>query len=222
MGVKARWSNYDRAETSNTIPRYVKRALDNDYKITHKALLVWAPLPGPADVPRLRMLFVAVEAALSFVFWAMVSKDSDYGMGDCCPWPRDLFSYGGLCGHNPLHEGLIGNLDLTAEQLEDVAARAKETERANKAQWHQTQKELDPQGFAARMKLRVDRHRENNRPQIRERDLILKKKTWASKKYYCEPCDVSCTSDFALKQHTAMKTHLKVLEDIALAPVTSH
>jgi hypothetical protein len=48
----------------------------------------------------------AIEAAFSFHFWAMKRTDVDYGIGDCCPWPLDAFTYHGLCSHSSLDEPL--------------------------------------------------------------------------------------------------------------------
>ena len=67
-----------------------------------------------------RLLFVAMEAALSFLFWAMKSQDKDYGMSTYCPWPRGSISYDGLCSRDPLIEMVVGNFDLSSEQLEAV------------------------------------------------------------------------------------------------------
>lgn len=56
------------ANLRDSIPRLVKQALDNGYTIVHQGLLLWSPIPPPEDIPKLRMLYVAIEAALSFLF----------------------------------------------------------------------------------------------------------------------------------------------------------
>lgn len=88
-GVRARFTEYDR---DVHVPRWVRHALDNGYTIVHKGLVLWCPIPSAADVPKLRVLYVTIEAALSFLFLAMQSQNKDYGMSECCPWPRNSFS----------------------------------------------------------------------------------------------------------------------------------
>jgi hypothetical protein len=106
-GVRVRFAEYDR---DVHVPRWIRHALDNGYTIVHKGLVLWCPIPSAADVPKLRVLYVAIEAALSFLFWAMQSQNKDYGMSGCCPWPRNSFSYSGLCSHSALAEMLLVTL----------------------------------------------------------------------------------------------------------------
>lgn len=74
------------------LERQMPRRSTDGYEIVHKDLLVWCPIRSPEDVPRLRVLFVLIEAAFSFLFWTMKSENKDYGMSSCCPWPRASFS----------------------------------------------------------------------------------------------------------------------------------
>lgn len=52
------------------------------------------------------------------------------GIGSYCPWPREEFSYRGLCTHNPLIESPVGDFDLSPEQMEVVAAEVKARRKA--------------------------------------------------------------------------------------------
>lgn len=85
------------------VPKYVGKAKQAGYKITHMGLLVWCDLPAPEDVPRTRLLFIALESALSFLFGAMYKPKSnpaqDYGMSSCFYWDQNYLSYQGLCSH---------------------------------------------------------------------------------------------------------------------------
>ena len=118
----ARQHEADLAEARLLLPRLVKSALDNGYTTVHKGLLLWSPIPSAGDIPKLRLLYIAIEAALSFCFWAMQSKTKDYSMSSCCPWPRGYFSYSGLCSHCALAEYIAREFDLSSEQLEAIAA----------------------------------------------------------------------------------------------------
>lgn len=73
-------------------------------------------------------------------------------MGICCPWPRDSYSYGGLCSHDALLEMVAGDFDLSAEQLEAIAADIKEKNRLYQANYYQNLNAQDPEGLAARMR----------------------------------------------------------------------
>ena len=85
-GIPSRWLKYNKPKANSpAVPHYVRRAVDDGYKIPHKGLLVWCSIPSAANAPRFRLLFVAIEATLSFLFWAMKSKVEDYGMSICCP-----------------------------------------------------------------------------------------------------------------------------------------
>lgn len=116
LGVHSRWLQYHR-RSLNWVPFFVRRAMKQGYRITHKGLIVSSPIPASKDVPLRRLIFLAIEAAFSFLFWAMVSQDRTYGMRSCCPWPKELFSYHGLCSHNALAEKVHGNFDLPLNSL---------------------------------------------------------------------------------------------------------
>ncbi|RYO30883.1 hypothetical protein AA0111_g5329 [Alternaria arborescens] len=126
-GLRARWQQYEQLKYLNLWPRWVLKAHRDGYRIVHKGWLVSAPIPVAVNVPAFRLLFIAMEATFAFLLWTMKSSTKDYHMGSCCPWPRQkgLFGYGGLCNHNPLTESVVGNFDLTAQQLTalDVANR---------------------------------------------------------------------------------------------------
>lgn len=128
QGVRARISNYN---TNTLIPRYVRKALDDGYTITHRCLLVWCPTPSAGQVPIIRHVFVALEAALTCIFSAFKNPEKDYGFTGLFPWPRSDydFDYQGLCSHSPFLEDVPGDLDLSPEQLEKIAAAVKEKNR---------------------------------------------------------------------------------------------
>ncbi len=116
-GVYQRLRQYD---SMVNVPMYVRTALDDGYKITHKGLLCWAPLPKASARFPLRVLFLALETAFSIVFWAMYSKTKDYGMPKhLCPWQMDAVHHDGCCSHPAIKERVEGEKDtLTAEQIE--------------------------------------------------------------------------------------------------------
>lgn len=45
-----------------------------------------------------------------------------------------MLEWHGLCSHNPLHKDVSGNFDLSAEQLQAIAAEVKEKNRVYHAE----------------------------------------------------------------------------------------
>jgi hypothetical protein len=84
-------------------------------------------IPTAALQPALRLLFMAVEAFFANVFWAMrTPKGGDYGMAQICPWSLDMLDWDGLCSHYALSEDVVGDFDLSPEELETKAAEIKQ------------------------------------------------------------------------------------------------
>jgi hypothetical protein len=126
-GVVTRWYSY---ENRTTLPVNVDAVLKEGYEIVHKGMLIWIPLPGIEDVPRLRLLFLALEAMLAFAFWAMKSTKEDHCYTSCRLWSElSSFSYTGLCSHSALLDPVKGNFDLSDEQLLAIAAEIRQRTR---------------------------------------------------------------------------------------------
>ena len=123
-GVQKRLRNYKRS--SNTLPKYVKTTLDEGYAMIHRGLLCWSPFPTASSVPKLRLLFVALEAVFAYLFWELRTIKNNYGMNHICLWDRKTLQYDGLCSHCCLNRKVLGDFDLTAEELEEDAALRKE------------------------------------------------------------------------------------------------
>jgi hypothetical protein len=81
-GIRGRLRQYD---TEMNIGASVWKALQNGYTIVHIGLICWAPLPSAAWVPQLRTFFLAIEAAFTFVFWAMAKKKGWNDLSSMCP-----------------------------------------------------------------------------------------------------------------------------------------
>lgn len=65
-------------------PFNMVKALKDGLSKTHVALSLSIPMPEPAMVRLHRHFIVAIEAMLSFAFWAMHSKRKLYNMGHIC------------------------------------------------------------------------------------------------------------------------------------------
>jgi hypothetical protein len=54
-GLSKRFQQYD---SLTKLPKYVKKSIEEGYKIVHKAPLCWIPIPSASLVPKLRLLFI--------------------------------------------------------------------------------------------------------------------------------------------------------------------
>ena len=205
-GLSNRLGHYDQ---KRLLPRHVKTALDEGYTITHKGLLCSASIPSVSEVPMTRLFFVALEATFTFVFWALKSKTAyGYGFADMCPWDRDTLEHDGLGSHNPLSEAPAGDLALSAEQLETMAAEYAEKRAKDKRKRRAKQKIEDLDSFNAKNnKYHMDSYYRNPEAS-REAERRLATKNVELKKYYCEICDHASQTSKDLRNHNLSTRHL--------------
>lgn len=219
-GAKPRLWKYDQisrgsltALRDTSIPNLVREAVKDGYHIANQGLLAWCPIPSAANVPVRRLLMVALECAFTFLFWAMQSSNGDYGMGSCCPWPRQSFQYAGLCSHNPLIEAVHGDFDLAAEQLEALAAarkkRVTETGRLMMRKIRKRQREADPVGFIEKRRRRFRQEFEGHEAEMRAKWAQSRADGKASNKFNCTVCASVCSTQYQFDQHNASSGHLK-------------
>lgn len=204
VGVKRRWGDYDRLKS---LPRWVADALNNGYKIVHKGLLNWQPIPSAALVPRCRLMYVAFEATWSYSLWGMRKCYGDYSMSHICPWNINTLEYGGLCGHCALSDAIMGNFDLTAEELEALAAEKPERQRQKKQDTHYRNMAENYDEYLDQMAKNSAKYREDypGRPQELQRN--LRAKNVEEKSFYCKPCDHAFITRDRLEYHLKTKKH---------------
>lgn len=220
-GVAPRWALYDKhniylRDNTEGLPSQVIWAFKQGYKITHKGLLVSAPIPSAANLPAFRLLFYAMEATFSFLFWTMKSTTKDYGMASCCPWyhQKGLFTYGGLCSHSALHDPIHGNFGLTAEELIALDAARQAATRADKIRRYELLKIEDPENLKATRKRAEDKYMNNPHGKHKAKLERRKEKVKAEHPYYCDVCDVDCEKPNHLERHNKTPRHLKELADL--------
>lgn len=223
--VRARFNTYDR-EYSRDLPKYVWDALKDGYKIVRKGLLVWAPLPSAAHVPIFRLLFVAMEATFAFWFWAMKSLENDYGMASFGPWSRDSFTYGGLCSHSSLVEGVKGDFDLTSEQLEAMATaireRKKEYMDIYNPMYRQWELLVRPERVKERMQRAQARYLQNSPDKVIAKYERWQTKAKASRKFHCDLCGVTCAKRSEFERHNQTRRHKGNVRDAAAGKVRKY
>ncbi|CAN9350910.1 unnamed protein product [Alternaria alternata] len=207
-GCPARLQIYEQLKHFHLWPRNVLRAHRDGYKITHIGWLVSAPIPSAGIIPPVRLLFIAMEATFSFLFWTMKSTDKDYGMASCCPWfGKGLFTYGGLCSHNTLLEMVCGNFDVTPEEREAIAAKVKEKNRIYQANYHKLEKVHCPEKVKARMQKANARYLAVRPDAVKAKRNRSFAKMKASGKHRCHICPLNCISPAALRHHNLTQKH---------------
>jgi len=208
-GCPARLQIYEQLKHFHMWPRNVLKAHRDGYKITHIGWLVSAPIPSAGIIPPVRLLFIAMEATFSFLFWTMKSADKDYGMASCCPWfGKGLFTHGGLCSHNALLEMVCGNFNITPAEREAIAAKVKEKNRIYQADYYKLERLNDPGKLKARNRKAHVRFREFSRHKIQENQRRYVATQIDSKKFYCDVCERACGKQCTLDRHNKSKRHL--------------
>lgn len=196
-GSTVRDDHYRKLET---LPINVQRALNDGYTVQHFGLLCWTPIPTAAKQWRVRALFLALEATLSFLFGAMVSKDKDYSMGHATFWDRGQFEYDRCCSHSALYERIQGlEQDLSNEQIEEKAEALKRKRSVAKTARSMTWKKTNRAAYNANMR----KTRANNKER---------------KKYFCEPCDFAFNNRHDLDSHKTSKVHRDKVNGVTKAP----
>jgi hypothetical protein len=208
-GLSKRFQQYD---TLTKLPQYVKKAIEEGYKIVHKAPLCWIPILSASLVPNLRLLFIALEATFSYMLWAMRTVSGDYGMTHICLWDRNTLEYEGLCSHCSLNEGISGDFGLSAEALEALAAE-KTVARCVRAvevhsNYHYKQMETNREGYLEKQREQQAALRTRSPERINNRLRNWRKNTHESKRLFSETCKVAFESPRDQRNHNNTPGHL--------------
>ncbi len=214
----ARLVQYD---TDHQVPRFVKKALQDQYIITHKGIICSSPIPSPDLVPITRILFVAAEAACTFALWAIKQgkKAPSYAyMSHLCPWDLQSLPYIGLCSHNPLHEAVPGDHGFSVEELLAQAAIIMERRARYLVQWRANQKLNNPVHYREqarkKRKLYIQRHPERERENCRR----TTRKAVEEKRHYCNICEHAFTKPCYLRKHLKGPKHARKAASLGVDP----
>ncbi|KAJ4382713.1 carbamoyl-phosphate synthase (glutamine-hydrolyzing) cpa2 [Didymella sp. IMI 355093] len=212
-GVVHRLKDYD---AGRILPLYYAASLKDGYTRTHTALMCWMPLPTVGMVPVYRLLFLALEAIFSYMFWAMVAYKADYGMSHLCLWDWRSLPWDGLGSHSPLREGPLGDFDdnpqqLTEEELEVRAAEYKkrfaEMHNRNNSNWHFKKMATDYDAYIGAAGERVARSRANNPGRDAAHQERRAKEAIENKTFHCTRCNISFGTKQRLDLHKKTKDH---------------
>lgn len=208
----ARLKQYD---VGYHLPKFVQSSLDDGFAFASKGLLGWMPIPNPAQNPLGRMLILALEATLTFAFWAMEAKPEDCAMDHLCPWDRNTLEYDGLCSHCALAERIVGNFDMSPEEAEAMAEEKEKRRIALKAQngsnWHYKKMVEDYDNYIGQSSERVARSRANNPGRDAKIQANRVTKALAEKTWHCERCNLSFGTKQILQNHEKTPKHIRKL-----------
>lgn len=188
-------------------PVNVKHALDYGYHISHIALLAHCPIPSAANIPRIRTVFVVLEACFSGLFWAFVPSDKKFGLWHMCPWDQDSLEWLGLCSHSSLCEAIQdreADLDLTPEQLEEEARIRNEFNQQYQINYQRELRANPTEEYKQRQA--ANNKKQQPGTKARQEEAVR------NKTFYCSTCDVACRDDATLRRHNATPRHLRKLE----------
>ena len=197
-GVRARIYEHDHGVL---IPQHLSKALENNYTIVHKALLLSCPIPTTANIPTFRTAIVAVEAALTCILGGFHNRQKTYGFEDLCPWAPESIDFNGLCSHNPLLEPVHGDLHLSPKQLHEMAEMTREKELAYGLEYARNLRANPTDYYLEGQR----RNRRNQKPAM----AAIHAERVASKAFYCKACKVSCRDKPTLTRHNATPRHAK-------------
>lgn len=195
-GLLYRWRDYN---DPLRVPLYVKKALDEGYRITHKGALCWTPIPSSAKRFPLRALFLILETVFSLALWAMVSRTKTYYMPKLLSWPIETLEYDGCCTHSAIHEVIAGETEgLSPEQIAVKEGQADIRRR-------EQDKRAREKYYAKRNAEDFEYWRQRKNASIKKSDAKLR----ASQKYRCSPCNLNLKSQFALNRHKLRASHIQ-------------
>lgn len=176
-GVRSRMLQH--LDGISQVPARVARAKTEGFVLTHIGLLAWCDTPAAANIPRARAVILAMEAALTSVLGAIIPSSAGFSLPvDFCPWSRDQLLWVGLCTHNYLLETLHGDLNLSAAQLEEMAAVRRERARTYHNEYYHETLADDPE-----YKRRRAQYNKKQLPGTIARQAAAK----AVKQHYCAP-----------------------------------
>jgi hypothetical protein len=215
FGIRARFKDY---RNMHAVSQQILDAIQDGFILDYTIILASSIIPQPADQPRIRALYLVLEAAFAAIFWCMRSITLNYGcLGDNSIWNREELPWRGLCTHSPLLEN-VKNLQLTPEELDAIAEEKRNHKNSNLRAWTKADNAKKranptPEFVAQRTKINKTRYKSKKK----QRDAAV-----ANKEHYCELCEKSYTSAKELEHHQKTPLHLRRIsrgeKDFSCAP----
>jgi hypothetical protein len=190
-----------------TLPHYVKLAFQQGYHIAHIGLLCWSHLPTPGLVPRVRARFLCVEALFTCLFHAAIPKSTDVYYDHLLLWERASVTCQPLCSHLPLSEKIMGDIEMSEEELEIVAALKKAAAARRIKEWRAAKRAKDVDAYQANDRKMKNAWTEKNRGRVNKTAAKVRGNAITSKRFHCKVCSADLQSQHALDLHLATQAH---------------
>lgn len=206
-GIGERLSEHDRRVC---VPAKVQEAYDAGFTLVHSALLCHCPIPAAGFVPIYRLLFVALEHVLTHLFCGWYYRQRTHLIGSVCPWSPSQFTYVGLNTHSPMCEPILGDYDLTHEQLEEMAATRDAHNKEYQRQYGRELRANPTEAHKATVKANNAKQREALKPIHANRK--------ANHVFHCATCNYDGRSQGDLNQHNRTARHLRKVKEGGRGP----
>lgn len=204
-GVHNRLAHYKHG--CSMAPRFVQQAFKEKCDVAHKGLLCWTPLPTAGLAPRVRARFLAVEALFTCLFHACHKAIADAYYNHLLLWGRATATWTPMCSHLLLNEKIVGDIHLSAEELEIVAAIQKHRRAKYLSDHRAAKKARDPDAFRAHDRIMKNAWAERNRDRVNTTAAKVRHTAISSDRFRCDVCAISLQSGFALDSHLLTQAH---------------
>jgi hypothetical protein len=204
-GVSKRLSNY--RPDGSLLSRFVRHAFNQGYHLAHSGLLCWTPLQSAGLIPRVRARFLALEALFTCLFHAAIPAITDDYYKHLLLWERHTVEWEPLCSHLPLREKILGNLDLSAEELEIIAAIRTERRATYVKEYREAKRNEDYDAFRLRGRVTKSAWTAKNRDRFNQTAGRTRAKAKSERRFHCDVCEMSLAGQLALDKHLASQSH---------------
>jgi hypothetical protein len=173
--------------------------------------MVFAPCLLDIFAPFLHIL---LEAMFTFVFWTIRIKTKfGLGMHGMCQWTIEDLEYEGLCSHTLLKETIVGDLELSAEEWEEMA---RDRKRAQAERSTNSLKKINlqsPERKREDLRKNTEKFREATKASCQKNS----EKNRKLKRFYDPICDRAFANRHQLEAHLPTSVHLKKAAELQLS-----
>ncbi|KAJ4369769.1 hypothetical protein N0V83_005533 [Neocucurbitaria cava] len=220
QGVSARLPHY--VPGCAAAPRFVRHAFRKGYHVAHRGLLCWTPLPNAGLVPRVRARFLALEALFTCLFFAAYAAVTDQYHEHLLRWEREAVEWGPLCSHISLKEDIKGDIYLSAEEVEIVAALRKK-HRAQYIKDHRAARRgKDVDAYRAHERVTKNAWSARHRVALSETSAMNRQNAIAARRFHCDVCDMSLQSQHALDKHLGTEAHADAVDGVQKSEMSQY
>lgn len=186
---------------SKILPRFAKSAFQQGYHRSHFGLLCWTSVHTPGLVPSVRARFLGLEALFTYLFFPAFARSTDIYFKDLLLWDRASVTWRPLCTHLPLSENILGDINMSQEELEIVAALRKTATAHRLKEWRAAKKAKDVAGYRAHDRKMENAWAEKNRGRVNKTAAKIRPNAIDSKRFFCEVCQAPLQSQHAFDAH---------------------